>query len=146
MTTSRAIGILLAGSLASLPAIATADTACPTAVTEAAKKAFPDATLTKCIPEKSSFEVKMKKKDRSMVELDISAKGEIEQIEEIVPVASVPAAVAKAFATRYPKAKMLKAERQTKADKSTSFEVAFKKGKAQKEATFKEDGTFVEEE
>ena len=42
--------------------------------------------------------------------------------------------------------KILRAEKQTKADTSVSFEVAFKAGKTLKEATFKDDGTFVEEE
>ena len=125
---------------------AAATTTCPVAVTDAAKKAFPDATVTKCVAEKSSFEVKMQKKDKSIVELDISASGQIEQIEEVVPVSSLPAAVTKAFAAKYGKATILRAEKQTKADKSVSYEVAFKSGKTLKEATFKEDGTFVEEE
>jgi hypothetical protein len=146
MTKPRSIRILLVAALVSLPCIAGADTACPSAVTDAAKKAFPQATITKCIAEKTIFEVKMQKADKSMLELDISAKGDIEQIEEVVPVSSVPAAVTKAFAAKYPKAAMLKAEKQTKADKSVSFEVAFKTDKHLKEATFKEDGTFVEEE
>lgn len=142
----RLYQLILAASLAALPTVALADTACPAAVTDAAKKAFTGATITKCVAEKSIFEVKMKKADGSMVELDISPKGEIEQIEEVVPVSSIPAAVTKAFAARYAKASLLKAEKQTKADKSVTFEVAFKVGKGMKEATFKEDGTFVEEE
>lgn len=131
---------------AAAPALAHADTACPAAVSDAAKKAFPDATITKCQTEKSFFEVVMLKKDKSRVELDVTAKGEIQQIEEVVPVSTVPAPVSKAFAARYPKASMMRAEKQTKADKSVSFEVAFKVGGAMKEATFKDDGTFVEEE
>ncbi|MDB4962708.1 MAG: hypothetical protein JWP01_2707 [Myxococcales bacterium] len=146
MTKHRTLVLLFTVSVASLPAIAGADTACPAVVTDAAKKAFPDATLTKCTAEDSIFEVKLQKKDKSIIELDVSAKGEIQQIEEVVPVAAVPGAVTKAFAARYPKATMLKAEKQTKADKSVSFEVAFKVEKTVKEATFKADGTFVEEE
>lgn len=128
------------------PALAHAETGCPTAVTDAAKKAFPDATIAKCVAEKSIFEVVMKKKDNSRVELDVNAKGEIEQVEEVVPVSSVPQAVTKAFTARYPKSSLMRAEKQTKADKSVTFEVAFKVGTAMKEATFKDDGTFVEEE
>jgi len=146
MTRSRILQLVVAGGLASIPASAVAAPACPAAVTDAAKKAFAGATITKCVAEKSSFEVKMKKADKTTVELDISAKGDIEQIEEVVPVASLPAAVTKAFATKYGKATILKAEKQTKADKSESFEVAFKVGKGLKEATFAADGTFVEEE
>lgn len=128
------------------PALANAEATCPAAVTDAAKKAFPDAIITKCVAEKSIFEVVMKKKDKSRVELDVNAKGEVEQIEEMVPVSSVPQAVTKAFTARYPKASLMRAEKQTKADKSVTFEVAFKVGTAMKEATFKDDGTFVEEE
>ena len=139
---------LIAGTvvvaLAVLPAWA--DITCPSVVTDAAKKACPDATVTRCVAEKSGFEVKMQKKDKSIVELDITSSGQIEQIEEVVPVTSLPAAVSKAFAARYPKQKIRKAEKQTKADKSVSFELAFKTGKGLKEATFNEDGTFVEEE
>jgi len=146
MTTLRALRIVMTASLLSLPALATADTACPAAVTDAAKKAFPDASITKCVAENSGYEVKMLKKDKSRVELDITSKGQIEQIEEVVPVASIPQAVTKAFAAKYGKAAILRAEKQTKADKSVTFEVAFKVGKEMKEATFKDDGTFVEEE
>jgi hypothetical protein len=146
MTNLRIIRILFAGALLSLPAVAAAETTCPSTVTDAAKKAFPDATIMKCIAERAGFEVKMQKKDRSVVELDITAKGEIEQTEEVVPVASLPAAVTKAIAAKYPRTTVLKAEKETSSDKSVSFEVAFKVGKTLKEATFKEDGTFVEEE
>lgn len=128
------------------PALARAEMTCPTAVSDAARKAFPDGTITKCVAEKSFFEVVMHKKDKSRVELDVTAKGEIQQVEEVVPVSSIPAPVSKAFAARYPKATMLRAEKQTKADKSVTFEVAFKVGAAMKEATFQHDGTFVEEE
>ena len=146
-TVSRTVRTTLFAAMFSFaPLIAHAETACPTAVSDAAKKAFPDATISKCVAEKSIFEVVMKKKDKSRVELDVNAKGEIEQIEEIVPVSSVPAAVTKAFSARYPKSSLMRAEKQTKADKSISYEVAFKVGTAMKEATFKADGTFVEEE
>ena len=59
--------------------------------------------------------------------------------------ACVPEAVTRAFAARYPKASMLKAEKQTRADHSITFELAFKTGKTVREATFRVDGTFVEE-
>ena len=144
MTTFRTIQILVFASLTT-SAIAATETPCPAAVTAAANKAFPGGKITKCIAENHSFEVKMQTKDKSMVELDIAANGDIDQIEQEIPVASLPAAVTKAFAARYPKATILKAEKQTKANKTVTFEVAFKHDK-RKEATFKEDGTFVEEE
>ncbi len=52
-----------------------------------------------------------------------------------------------AFEAKYPKTKASKAEKQTKADGTVTYEIAFKDAKGKKhEATFKEDGTFVEEE
>ncbi len=144
MINSRSARVVLALLLASLPALASAAPACPTVVTDAARKAFPDAKVTRCVAEGAIFEVVMQHKDRSIIELDISATGQIEQIEEVV--ASVPEAVTRAFAARYPRATMLKAEKQTKADHSITFELAFKAGKTLREATFRADGTFVEEE
>jgi hypothetical protein len=142
----RSYGPVIAILCMVAPIAAHAGRACPAAVTDAATKAVPDATITRCVAEHSIFEVVMHRKDKSRVELDVTAKGVIEQIEETVPVSAVPAAVTKAFAARYPKASVLRAEKQTKADKSVSFELAFKVGASVKEATFKDDGTFVEEE
>ncbi len=124
---------------------ALADSSCPTAATEAAKKKFPAATITKCIAEGSRFEVKLEKKDHSRVEVEVTATGEILAIEEIVPASSLPQAVTKAFAAKYPKAKADKVEKIT-TPKSISFEIEFTIGKERKEATFDENGTFVEEE
>lgn len=125
--------------------VAFADGACPAAATDAAKKKFPDATITKCIAEKSRFEVKMEKKDHSRIEVEVTAKGEILAIEEIVPVSALPEVVTKAFAAKYPKATANKVEKITM-PKITSYEIAFTVGKQRREATFEENGTFVEEE
>ncbi len=58
----------------------------------------------------------------------------------------MPAAVTKAFTARYAKAKLTGAERQTPTGGAPSYELAFAVGSARKEATFRQDGTFVEEE
>lgn len=126
--------------------LAHADTTCPSAVTDAAKKAYPDATVTRCAPDEGNYEVKLTKKDKSKIELVVTAKGDIEATEEVVTVSSLPEVVTKAFAAKYGKAQILKAEKETLADKSVSYELAWKSGKSLKEATFKADGTFVEEE
>jgi hypothetical protein len=138
---------LLTVALVLAPALAGADTSCPTTVTDAAKKAFPGATITTCKPEDGAFEVKLETKDKSKIEADFDAKGTLLQTEEVVPLASLPAAVTKAFAAKYPKAKASRAEKMTKmADKSSEYEIAFATAKGNREATFKADGTFVEEE
>jgi hypothetical protein len=140
--------LLVTLALVVAPALAAADTSCPTTVTDAAKKAFPGATITACKAEKDGdFEVKLVTKDKAKLEADFDAKGTLLETEEIVPLASVPVAVTKAFAAKYPKAKATRAEKMTKAaDKSTEYELAFATDKGKKEATFKADGTFVEEE
>ena len=55
-------------------------------------------------------------------------------------------AVMKAFAARYPKARVVKAEKETAADGKTSYELGFSTDKGRRSATFDEAGGFVEEE
>lgn len=133
-------------ALLSTPAAAVAGNKCPAAVSDAAKQAIPDATITKCVEKKSHFEVKMQRKDKSIVELELSAAGDVEEIEEVIQVSAIPAAVTKAFAAKYPKMTISKAEKQTRADKTVRYEVAFKTNKGLAEATFEANGKFVEEE
>jgi len=129
-------------------ATAFADT-CPKPVTDAVAKAFPKSTVTKCKAEKEhgrdQFEVKLTKADGTNAEVDLTPDGTILQVEEKIPVDKLPAAVTKAFAAKYPKAKPTGAEKQT-AGKDISYEIAFDDGDKRKEATFTEDGKFVEEE
>jgi hypothetical protein len=135
--------ITLLSLLVASPALAAPS--CPTAVTDAVAKAFPKAKLASCKPEhedgRDIFEAKLTKADGGKAEVDIAPDGKILQVEELVPVASLPDAVKKAFATKYPKAKADRAEKQT-AGADISYEIKF----GGKEATFKADGTFVEEE
>ena len=132
---------------ADAPATKSAPTpACPAVVTAAATKAFPDSKQTACKPHKAGFEVKLTKKDGKSVELDLAADGTIEQIEEIVPFDQVTAAVTKAFVARYPKGKLSRAEKMTKPGKSVEFELLFTIDGKTKEATFSDDGKFIEEE
>jgi hypothetical protein len=123
---------------------------CPDAVTSAVEKAYPQAKISKCKSEKEDgkvqFEVKLVTEEGKKLELDVSPEGAILQTEEVVAVADVPAAVSKAFAAKYPKAKIARAEKQTHADASVSYELAFQTDKGKKEATFTADGKFVEEE
>jgi DNA-binding response OmpR family regulator len=85
-------------------------TACPDPVKAAISRLFPKSTITTCKSENehgtTQFEVKVTKADSTKAEVDVSAEGKVLQIEEKVPVASVPPAVMKAFAARYPKAKV----------------------------------------
>ncbi|MBV8757799.1 MAG: PepSY-like domain-containing protein [Deltaproteobacteria bacterium] len=129
--------------LAATPAFAAPS--CPTAVTDAIAKAFPKSKIDRCKSETekgvTQFEVRLTKADAKKVEVDVAADGKILQIEEKIAPTELPDAVKKAFAAKYPKAKAERAEKQT-AGSDVSYEIAF----GTKEATFKADGTFVEEE
>ena len=122
---------------------------CPKAITDAVAKAFPKATITACKPEKEhghdQFEARIVKADGGKAEIDLAPDGKILQVEEIVPLDKVPAAVMKAFTAKYPKAKATRAEKQS-ADKTVTYEIAFDLGADHKEATFDETGKFIEEE
>lgn len=127
-----------------------AGTTCPEVVKGAIAHLFPKATIARCKPEHEDghdqFEVKVVKADGAKAEVDVAPDGKVLQIEEKVAVDSLPAAVKKAFATKYPKAKLLGAEKQTPAAGTPSYELAFHTDHGRVEATFAEDGTFVEEE
>lgn len=127
-------------SLALLAGAAHAD--CPAPVKATVEKTFPRAAIAGCKAEGDHVEVKATRADGSAVELDVKTDGTLMQIEEVVDVASVPAAVTKAFAARYAGAKISRAEKQTTAAGAVSFELKFGK----KEATFAADGRFLEEE
>ncbi len=142
-TSLASLGLVLALVLVTPPAVAAPG--CPTAVTDAIAKAFPKAKIVRCKAEKErghdQFEVRVTKADTGKAEVDVAPDGTILQVEETIAPDALPAAVKKAFAAKYPKAKAARAEKQT-AGTSVSYEIAF----GAKEATFKADGTFVEEE
>ena len=123
---------------------------CPAVVKTAIDKAFQKSTITTCKREHENghdqFEVKLAKADGAKVEVDVSEDGKILQVEEKIALGDVPSAVMKAFAARYPKSKAASAERQTPSTGKPSYELAFTVDGARKEATFTEDGAFVEEE
>jgi len=123
---------------------------CPATVKTAIEKAFAKSTIKTCKAEKEhgadQFEVKLTKADGTSAEVDVSPDGKILQVEEKIAVDKVPAAVMKAFAAKYPKAKVDVAEKQTPAQGQASYELGFATDSGRKEATFTEDGKFVEEE
>ncbi|MDP9122635.1 MAG: PepSY-like domain-containing protein [Acidobacteriota bacterium] len=142
----------LAIALLVTPGLAAAKTAgCPAPVKDAAMKAYPASKVTACKEEKekgkTQYEVKLQTKEAKKLEMDISPEGTVLLTEEAVATSAVPAAVMSAFDTKYSKMKPAKADRQTKPDGTITYELAWKDAKGKKhEATFKEDGTFVEAE
>ena len=148
---SKRTVLTLALAMLIAPGLAVAKSGCPSAVKDAAQKAYPSSKVTACKEEKEKgkvqYEVKLETKERKKLELDVSPEGSVLLTEEEVATGSVPKAVTAAFEAKYPKTRASKAEKQTKADGTITYEIAFKDAKGKRhEATFKEDGTFVEEE
>ncbi len=145
-----ALPLLAHAPLDAAPAKRAPAPGCPAAVTGAITRAFPKSTIAKCTAEREKgseqFEVKVVKADGAKAEVDVAPDGKILQIEEKVPIDKVPTAVMSAFAAKYPKAKVDAAEKQTPATGSASYELGFATSGGRKEATFTEDGKFVEEE
>jgi uncharacterized membrane protein YkoI len=142
--------LLVIAFLAAAPLSAHANDSCPAAVKSAVMKTHAGAAIGSCKQEKVDgkvqYEVNIKTSDGKTLGLDVAPEGAILLTEETVGVASVPAAVGAAFATRYPKVNATAAEKQTKADGKVSYELAFKVKDKAKEATFDEAGNFVSEE
>jgi hypothetical protein len=151
LTMSSRTILTLAFAMLIVPGLAVAKTDCPSPVKDAVKKAYPSSKVTACKEEKekgkTQYEVKIETKEAKKLELDVSPEGSVLLTEQEIAPGSVPKAVLAAFDAKYPKTKAAKAEKQTKADGTITYELAFKDAKGKKhEATFKEDGTFVEEE
>jgi hypothetical protein len=147
---SRAV-LTLALAMLTAPGLAAAQPDCPAAVKDAVQKAHSSSRMTSCKQEKEKgkiqYEVKIMTKEETHLELDVSPEGAILLTEEVVATGSVPKAVMAAFDAKYAKKKVDRAEKQTHADGTVTYEVAFKDARGKKhEATFKEDGAFVEEE
>ncbi len=135
------VGLVLASST-----VALADkielASVPTPVTKAFAARYPKVTATKAEKEVGKDKVVAYELKADKLEATFTADGTFLEEETVVALTTLPAAVTKAFAAKYPKAKADRAEKQVKADKTTTYEIAF--GKT--EVTFKDDGTFVEEE
>ena len=100
----------------------------PAAVKKAVKKKFPKAEIDGAAKEvedgKTTYEVELEVKDRS-VNVAMNADGTILEIEREIPFDELPKAVAKKLAAKYPGAKIEKVEEVTKGeDGPVHYEVA----------------------
>ncbi len=127
-----------------------ASRSCPSPVRNAVQKAYPGAKIASCKREKAEgsvqYEVKVTKHGSRNTEIDVTPAGEILQTEEQVDLKSVPELVAKGFADKYPTMKFDRAEKQTGREGKVTYELAFTDKMKKHEATFSEDGAFIEEE
>ncbi len=127
-----------------------AKAACPEAVLGAVEKAYTGPKVFSCLKEKEKgvvqFEVKLKTKSGNKLEIDVSPEGSIKLVEESVALDSIPQPVLSAFNAKYSKVRIKACVRQTKAEGSLTYEIAFKNRGKNHEVTLKEDGTYVEVE
>lgn len=123
---------------------------CPKAVSDAIAKAQPVGKMISCKAEtengKAQYEVRVSASDGRKLEIDVSPEGAILQTEEPVAVDSVPQTVREAFAAKFPGMTATRAEKQTSADGTVTFELAFTDATKRREATFAADGKYIEEE
>jgi hypothetical protein len=123
---------------------------CPSAVTASIAKAFPGGTTTSCKLERADgrdqYEGNVDKSGGEKVEVDVAPDGAILQTEQAIPLDQIPAHVMTAFGAKYPGAKPTRAEKQVRTERGAFYEIKFASEPKAKEATFAEDGTFVEEE
>jgi uncharacterized membrane protein YkoI len=142
-TTLLAAAILASASASAAPR-------CPDAVTKAVTARFPNGKLGSCHPEhedgRDQFEVIVALPSNHRAEVDVSPAGAILQIEERIPLAQVPAPSDDGLRWEAPRRQAERAEKQTSDGQPTSYELAFRNGRHTTEATFRQDGTFVEEE
>jgi uncharacterized membrane protein YkoI len=141
----------LPGVIAALASLGLAHAAdCPPAVKDAVVKAHAGATVSSCAAEKEDgrrqYSVRIVEAGGEPLELDVSPAGAILKTEQKVAFDTLPSTVAAAFKGRYPEAKVSTAEKQSSADGKVVYEIAFATGKKVREASFAEDGTFIEVE
>ncbi len=145
----RYVRLLLPLFLVSVSGRAFTAEPCPPAVRGAVSKLHPGARVGSCKPERDNgklqYEVRISEAGRKL-ELDLTPEGGLLQTEERVPLNGVPPEVRSGFASKYPGVTAVAAEKQTKAGGATSFELAFDRAGKRHEATFTDQGAFVEEE
>jgi hypothetical protein len=121
----------------------------PKAITDAIKKAYPDAEIVSAEKGeedgKPIFEVVIKYKKES-IEVTLSPEGKILSAEKSIELKDVPKAVMEALEKKYPKATVKTAEELTKDGKVMYELVIVTADKKDLEVTFEKDGKFVDEE
>jgi hypothetical protein len=116
----------------------------PPAIESAFKKAYPDATIKHVSKEKENgveqYEVESMDGTQAR-DLTYKPDGTLVEYEELVPVASVPAAVVAAVKTKYPKATISRSEKLFK-DGAMNYELELKGVKVE-EVVLTPDGKWI---
>jgi hypothetical protein len=122
----------------------------PKAVTEAFKAKFPKASIKNAIKEddrgRVTYEIESTVQGGLSIDAVLKPDGQFVAIEKQIKTSDLPAAVAAGVKSRYPKARLTKAEEVHK-DGKISYEVTVKKGDGKTAVlAFDKDGKFLEEE
>jgi Putative beta-lactamase-inhibitor-like, PepSY-like len=153
------IAILSLGLLAAVGAVLRADEETiglkdlPKAVRAAVKAKFPEGKLIKAAKEedegKTIYEVVVEEED-AKIDVAVSAKGKILEVERTIEPKELPKAVAATLKAKYPKAKIKKAERVVKYEEDEEekfFEVLLtSKGKEDVEVKLSAKGKILDDE
>ena len=121
----------------------------PALVRDAAKTSYPEGKITKASKERDEgrdvFELKIKNKDESL-EATYTGTGDLVAIEKVIALQSLPEAVKVGLEKRYPGSTLIKAEQIEKSG-AVSFEIKLTtRDKKKLEATFEDNGKFLEQE
>jgi Putative beta-lactamase-inhibitor-like, PepSY-like len=152
------IAILSLGLLAAVGAVLRADEETiglkdlPKAVRAAVKAKFPEGKLIKAAKEedegKTIYEVVVEEED-AKIDVAVSAKGKILEVERTIEPKELPKAVAATLKSKYPKAKIKKAERVVKYEEDEEekfFEVLLaSKGKEDVEVKLSAKGKILDD-
>lgn len=152
-TTILSMGLLLTGTLsvrADEQSIKVADL--PRAVAAAVKTKYPKGELSKAVKEeekgKTTYEVVVEIEGKKL-DVAVSDKGNILEVEEAIAAESLPKEVASAIKAKYPQARIKKAEQIIKFEEDEEeklFEIVLAtEGKADVEVTLTPKGKIVED-
>ena len=119
----------------------------PSAVVSAFQKAYPKATIKGVAEEKKDgkiyFEIESMDGKTSR-DLLYQADGTISEIEEGIALTELPEAAKSAVLTKYPKGKLIKAEKVTKGSQ-VSYDIDVQTGKRKFEVDVDANGKFIKE-
>jgi hypothetical protein len=122
---------------------------CPEVVAQTVAREFPNATGTRCKAEHvgsmDQYEVRLVRDGAELI-VDVAADGRVLQTEAAIPIDQVPVKVMANFSAKYQGVKPTRAEKQVRIGKGVFYELAFKTEQKGREATFAEDGSFIDEE
>jgi uncharacterized membrane protein YkoI len=149
---AAAVGVLcVAGALFADEQKITLDKV-PGVVKRACKAKYPRAQVSAVTKEtedgKTTYEFKLSEGDKKW-EATFDSEGKFEGTEEVIAESDIPDKVSEGLKTKYPGAKILKAEKETKGEGDSAkivYEMVIQAGDKKMEVQFDPSGKFIAEE